>query len=491
MLVANLAEAPSEFKTSSRLPWVVTFPPEPGHQSAPYFMTEDGSAWTPIGQNDAITWPELKGVFRRKDLTAAERYLDTLAAHGVTVLRLMMEYAQVGSRYFERPAGHFQPAMVRLWDDLFRMCEDRGLRILLTPYDTFRMWRRWGKHPYSANNGGPCRARAGMLLCAETRKLIKVRLAFACERWGGSGALFAWDLWNEIHPAYAQNSAECFTDFISDVSDHIRSLEIRLYGRAHPQTVSMFGPHLLLDPRIPDSIFRHPLLDFASTHFYEEGTIDCPRNSVDAALAVARLMRDSLRETPPGRPFFDSESGPIHTFKDHHRTLPEAFDDEYFRHMQWAHFAAGGAGGGMRWPNRTPHSLTPGMRLAQRGLAAFLPLIHWRQFRRRNLNDEISVSDPSVRACGSGDDAQAIVWMVRTDTIGKSGTLQRDGDPQWVRIAIPGLAFGPYKVTAWDTETGSQIAEQYYRQDGEVLTIEPPPFRADLALAVTRIGIGV
>jgi len=39
--------------------------------------------------------------------------------------------------------------------------------------------------------------------------------------------------------------------------------------------------------------------------------------------------------------------GPIHAFKERGRTLDEAFDDEYFRHIQWAHFASGGAGS---WP---------------------------------------------------------------------------------------------------------------------------------------------
>ncbi len=490
MLVVNPAGAPPEVKTDCKLPWVALYPAEPGQAGAPYFMTEDGRAWTPIGQNDAITWPELNGLFRRKDTATAERYLDLLASHGVTVLRLMMEYAQFGSRYFERPAGRYQPSMLRLWDDLFSMCEARGLRILMTPYDTFWMWRRWGKHPYNARNGGPCAARAGLLLCPETRKVIKARLAFAAERWGGSGVLFAWDLWNEIHPAYAQNSAECFTDFITDLSEHLREIEMRLYGRAHPQTVSMFGPHLVLDPRIPDSIFRHPLLDFASTHFYEEGTIDFPRNTVDAALAVGRLMRDSLKETAPCRPFFDSESGPIHTFKDHHRTLPEPFDDEYFRHMQWAHFAAGGAGGGMRWPNRKPHSLTIGMRVAQRGLSAFLPLIDWRRFRRKNLNDEIAVSQPAVRAIGAGDDAQAMLWLIRTDTVGHDGMLRRDAESIQVRVEVPGLDAGRYRVTAWNTADGVSAGEQECHHSGGTLGIETPPITSDLAFAIAKDHFG-
>ena len=113
------------------LPWIQVAP------DAPYFVTETGEPWTPIGQNDAITWPELAGLYRRRDLPAVEAHLRWLRDHGVTCLRLMLEYAQVRHRHFEKPPGRFVPAMVRLWDDLFALCARHGLRILLTPYDTF------------------------------------------------------------------------------------------------------------------------------------------------------------------------------------------------------------------------------------------------------------------------------------------------------------------------------------------------------------------
>ena len=199
------------------LQWISVAP------DAPYFVDEDGAPWTPIGQNDAITWPELQGLFRRRDLPAVERHLHWLKAHGVTCLRLMMEYAQVRHRYFERPAGRVVPDMVRLWDDLFAMCERIGLRILLTPVDTFWTWLHWRWHPWNKANGGPLDRPSRLLLCGETRALIKARLEYAVRRWGGSGALFAWDLWNEIHPANAQDSADCFGEVIHDLSTHIRT----------------------------------------------------------------------------------------------------------------------------------------------------------------------------------------------------------------------------------------------------------------------------
>src|SRR5215207_8245245 len=77
-----------------RPPWVAVAP------GAPYFITEAGEPWTPVGHNDAISWVELKGLFRRRDLPDVERHLRWLADHGVTCLRLMKEYAQVRHRYF-------------------------------------------------------------------------------------------------------------------------------------------------------------------------------------------------------------------------------------------------------------------------------------------------------------------------------------------------------------------------------------------------------
>jgi mannan endo-1,4-beta-mannosidase len=88
------------------LPWIQRAP------GAPYFVTETGEPWTPVGQNDAITWPELAGLFRGRDLPGVEAHLRRLADHGVTCLRLMLEYAQVRHRYFERPAGTAVPNMV-------------------------------------------------------------------------------------------------------------------------------------------------------------------------------------------------------------------------------------------------------------------------------------------------------------------------------------------------------------------------------------------
>ncbi|WP_324670659.1 hypothetical protein [Hymenobacter sp. GOD-10R] len=465
----------------SSLPWIQVAP------DAPYFITEEGQNWTPIGQNDAITWPDFAGLFRRKNLAAVEGHLAWLASHGVTCLRFMLEYCQTENRYLERPVGQFQPNMVRLWDDLFALCEQYGLRVLLTPYDTFWMWIRWHKHPYNQANGGPCDARNRWLLSPAMLDAIKNRLTFAAERWGGSGALFAWDLWNEIHPAHAGDRTEAFYDFIQEIGSHLRTVEMQCYGRTHPQTVSLFGPVLRDHPAVADVIFRHPQLDFASTHFYDAATIDNPKDTIGSAICTGALVREALEHLYVPKPFFDSEHGPIHAFKDRRRTLPEPFDDEYFRHIQWAHLASGGAGGGMRWPNRHPHVLTHGMRAAQRSLAGFTKLIDWSQFRRRNLNHEVQLSTPAFATFACGDAEQAVVWLLRQDsTTKRAGTIMKNVKPVAAQLTVPGLQEGSYTIYLWDTLAGNELGQLHSQATDGNLIIDLPLISADLALAIVK-----
>ena len=471
----------SLFGTSpALLPWITT------ERGLPYFKDENGAAWTPIGANEAITWPDLAPVFRRKDLPAAEANLRGLVEHGVTCLRLMLEYCQFEHRYLERPVGRFVPNMVRLWDDLFKLLEKVGLRVLLTPCDTFFMWNRWRHHPYNRRNGGPCSSRRQWLTCPRMREAVKARLAFASDRWGGSGALFAWDLWNEIHPAHGGDDPATLAPFIDDIGSFLREREIERYGRAHPQTASIFGPQLVENPATVEPIFRHPALDFASTHLYEFGTIDHPRDTVAPAIAAGRLMQAAVREATDMRPVMDSEHGPIHLFKDRRVTLPDEFDDEYFRHIQWAHMASGGAGGGMRWPNRHPHVLTPGMRRAQAALSRFLPLIDWTRLRRRNLSQEVACSDPAVQVFACGDERQAVVWLLCEGPLTRDGRLV-DREPRRVNIRIPGLSEGHYKVSTFDTAGGVSGPLARSAWAGDHLEIELD-FAADIALAIVNTG---
>ena len=241
---------------------------------------------------------------------------------------------------------------------------------------------------------------------------------------------------------------------------------------------------------LADLIFRHPDLDFATTHVYEPGAIDSPTNTVAAADAMARWVRHALAEIRDGRPFTDSETGPIHAYKDLGITLPEDFDASYFRHMAWAHLASGGAGGGMRWPNRHPHTLTPGMRHAQAVMAEFARLIDWPNFASRNISGELRVEPDVLLAYGCGDGDQAVAWVLRDrDSLESEGSLPFRPLLHGAAIELPTMNPGLYRVTATDTHNGHVLADATTLL-APPFRLELPPFRHDLALAIRRVRAG-
>lgn len=461
-----------------------------------YFETFDGEPFLLIGFNDAISWPGLNGLFRRRDLPAVRLYLEDLKAHGINTLRLMLEYNHREGRYFERRAGEFNTEMVRLWDDLFRLCEELELRIFLTPYDTYWMGYRWKRYPYNAEQGGPAHEKKSVFTDEAVIALIIGRFRFIIERWGGLNSFAAWDLWNEIWRHWG-GSVEEQEALWGRISREIRALEIEKWGFSRPQTLSIYGPNL--EHGYENFIFRHPELDFASWHIYASGTIDDPKNTVNPALTMGEKVRYSMRNTPSNRPFSDTEHGPIHLFNDKRRALPEDFDDEYERHLMWAHLASGGAGSGMRWPARHPHVLTAGTKRSLHSLSKFLPLINWRYFTPRDALPDIEITEvvapggkrpkplKNVQVFGCRDESQALIWLLRGNPQRNTPGMLPARVAQPVALTLRGVEAGTYTVHEWDTLTGCHLACHEVKVGQEkwlrcVLT----GFGNDLAVAIKR-----
>jgi mannan endo-1,4-beta-mannosidase len=169
----------------------------------------------------------------------------------------------------------------------------------------------------------------------------------------------------------------------------------------------------------------------------------------------------------------------------------------------------------MRWPNRHPHALTPGMRGAQRALARFLPLVDWARFARRPLGRSLAVRDaaggaplrlaaaggphhgggaPVVRLAGCeaaafacGDESQAVAYLLRADALGADGRVRRDVPPRAVTLEVPGLAAGRYAVTEWDTRAGRPARTHERAHPGGALAVEGIALDGDVALAIRRV----
>jgi mannan endo-1,4-beta-mannosidase len=92
-----------------------------------------------------------------------------------------------------------------------------------------------------------------------------------------------------------------------------------------------------------------------------------------------------------------------------------------------------------------------------------------------------------VTCFGCGDEAQAVIWLLRRDTIGEDGMMHPGAEPVSPSIAVPGLSPGRYSVTAWNTLEGWADATYEVEKGAEpVLHLQVPSFAADVALAIRR-----
>lgn len=125
------------------------------------------------------------------------------------------------------------------------------------------------------------------------------------------------------------------------------------------------------------------------------------------------------------------------------------------------------------------------MRRAQKAMAGFLPLIDWPRFKRRNLSDGVRATHFHRFACG--DEAQALVWLLRRRAIGPDGRVRADVEPVAPVVTVPGLADARYRVTGWNTTEGRVTEELTAEASGGALRFTPAPIGPDRAFAIRRI----
>lgn len=472
----RLPRKPAIPRTPDAMPWVKVA------LQGRYFMTEAGEPFLIIGQNDAVKWPDLWQLHREYDLPATEGYIRSLSEHGVTIMRIMLEYCQDDYWYFEKPAGKFVRENILYWDDLIGLCERYKIRLLLTPWDTFFMARRWESHPYSAAQGGPCETPGDFLTNPDSLALQRERWKFIIDRWGNSSAIFAYDLLNEIHEYWGGDEDEQIR-WVAETATFIKQRELERYGKHHLVTVSIFGA--TPEGRMSDLIFREPTLDFASTHIYWYGKIDAPENTIDCALAVNEAIKYALQNIHDDRPFTDSESGPIHLYLDLKQNLSEEDDNEYYHNMSWAHLASGGAGSGLRWPCRHPHCLTETMHRYQGAMARVCASLDWAHFRSRNIDHLLRVVEDDGQAApvvsfGVSDAQKAFVWLLHDTREHEAEPL-----PEQLTLLIEQMQPGIYSVEFWDTYAGELRSRTCIQHHAEAaMQIDLLPIDRDLAVIV-------
>lgn len=125
------------------------------------------------------------------------------------------------------------------------------------------------------------------------------------------------------------------------------------------------------------------------------------------------------------------------------------------------------------------------MRRAQQNLADFVSLIDWKNFNRKNLNEEILVSNPDFAVFGCGDEEQAIVWLLHGWKNKENRSKKQKPDNRFT-VSVPNLRSGRYRVYLWNTVLGEADLLEIFKGN-EDLTFTFQSETKNIALAIISV----
>lgn len=440
------------------------------------YLQLDGKPFIPIGFNDAVSWGNLLFLYNDMAPEIVQDYFAKLHHYGINTLRIMVSYSQdpSGQYELEKPLGHFQPEMVALWDQVFKLADQYHIYLILTPWDPFWMSRTWDADPWNVKNGGPVQDLSGMLTDPKAIQLEKQEYAFVIDRYGKSKYILAWELANEIDLWFRgtrsdSQLADAIRVWTTDMAQFIRDREMQKYGARHLITISTANPDP--DGFMGRAIYDNPALDFVTTHMYY-GPVKDPTTPVEAAQAVQDGMAYQLYKLGGKKPYLDSESGPIDRWP-----LSKDEDLPYYHAMVWAAMMSGAAGPGLRWPYTQSSTLDDDYYTILGAVAKYVQGVPWTTERWRTVGrDNLSLEDEAdLNAFGLIGREHAVLWFLpQTD----KGTQAPSS------VTLQGLVAGHYMVEYWDTWKGSIVRTTPAQATASGLTLQLPAMAKDLALKV-------
>lgn len=269
------------------LPAITTDPAGGGFRDA------RGAAFVPVGSN--LAWA--------RDRDVIGYYRQALAAFGAAGLNWtriwMAHWGGLNPDWLPEHAGpspapgSFDEKIAQRWDDLLALAEDHGIYVQLVLQHHGQVSTtvnpNWADHPWNAANpGGFLRRPADFFTDPRARELTRRRYRTLVARCAWSPAIFAWELFNEVHWVDAlklERNEAAVAAWHAEMADYLRSIDA--YG--HLVTTSTE------DLRSP----IYARMDFLQPHLY-------------AADLLTGARRFAPRLAGDTRPVFYGEFGDDH-----------------------------------------------------------------------------------------------------------------------------------------------------------------------------------
>ncbi len=333
-------------------------------------------------------------------------------------------------------------------DYILELARRRGIRVKLCLDNTMDYHPDEDKRQYFgywAQNGGPCVETMDFFTHPEAKEAYRRRVEYVIARWGYSPTIMAWELWNEInYLAQSEEDREILVEWTAEMAAFIKE------QTPYPHLVTTSLGHQI----VWDEKWELEDIDFAAIHWYlpRPGDAEVPEEK-DAVLAILRATEE-IRGS--GKPFHIAEYG-YFNLPEVHRASEMDRHGIHLHNALWAGLFTGAAGTPANWWWREyihPNNLYR----IYASVAGFIRDIDLADPEWRRLGAPDGTDDPRIfgikkaDACALWIQRKGNHWYRRT---GAGGDGPEPPIPLGsIRLRVPDVEPGKYRVTWWDTSEG-------------------------------------
>jgi hypothetical protein len=296
---------------------------------------------------------------------------------------------------------------------------------------------------------------------AQAAEDAKKLMRYAVARWGYSTSVAAWEYFNEIDPGKPTDR------FYDEVGRYLEQVDTY----HHLRTTSTWHPSA--------KDCRHPRLDIGQLHHYMR-----PETKEDFKNEVSVIIEKTqfLRQHAPNKPVLIGEFGLATDKWGLSDYMKQDTNGVHFHNSLWASAFSGVSGTAMFWwwdqldrQNVYGH---------YRPLAKFLADVSFAGLQRTTA----TASNERVRVLGYQGSDRVYLWLFNNDATWWNVVVDNKAPPliKNTTMEVRNLQPGGYRISWWDTHTGSTISQEKVTTKADVLSVSVPRFNNDIACQIVR-----
>ena len=267
-----------ENRTRLRLPPILVNPAD-----SRGFVRADGHPFVPVGANIAWAVGDPVKYYRQALATCAQANLNWMRIWMCHWGRLNLDWLPEGAGNSPRPGG-LDLGIAQSWDTILSAATEHGVYVQVVlqhhgQYST-KVNPNWSENPWNAANpGGFLHTPSEFFTSPDARLMTMLKYRYIVARWGWSPAVFAWELFNEVHWVDAIHSdyrEDVVAHWHDEMADYLRSIDV--YG------------HLVTTSTEDVASPIYAKMDFYQPHLYPGDLLVAARGSVLPAGVPVRPM---------------------------------------------------------------------------------------------------------------------------------------------------------------------------------------------------------